>query len=102
MKTTSTPVMINFDLSPKDRRLVNQIARRAVNMAQEAKIAYDYKDAQMDLAAVHLSDCKLDLEKFLSAPDSDFGHDAFGIRKFIDRKTGKLTEAFVPRCSAKS
>lgn len=100
MKNTE-PVMIKFDLLPRDRRLINQIARRAVDMAKEAKIEYEYKDAQMDIAAVHLNDCKLDLQKFLSASEADFGHDAFGIRKFIDRKTGKLGDEFLPRCTAK-
>lgn len=34
----------------------------------------------------------------MNANDSDFGHDIFGIRRHIDRITGRLGGEFQPRC----
>lgn len=53
----------------------------------------------MDLTACHANGMPLDLCKLLDAPKADFGHDVYGIRKFLDRETGQLTGCFVPRCA---
>lgn len=45
------------------------------------------------------SGCELDLQKLLDAPDGDFGHDVFGIRRHINRQTGELGDCFLPRCA---
>ncbi len=55
---------------------------------------------EMDLIAVHCNDVQLDWEKLLSFDDGSFGHDVFGIRRYIDRDTGKLTDCFLPRCAS--
>ena len=44
-------------------------------------------------------DSELDLQKLLDAPDGDFGHDVFGIRRHINRQTGELENCFLPRCA---
>ncbi len=41
----------------------------------------------------------LDLRKLLDAPEPHFAHDVFGIRRYLDRTTGKLRGFFNPRCS---
>lgn len=92
--------IVNFSLKKGEQELVTQIAKRAVKMAKEADIEYDQKTADMDITACHCNGCPLDLKKLLSAPDADFGHDVFGIRKFIDRNNGKLESNFFPRCHA--
>jgi hypothetical protein len=53
----------------------------------------------MDLNACHSNGCPLDFAGLLAAPMQDFSHDIYGIRKAIDRTTGKLTEdiGFMPR-----
>jgi hypothetical protein len=53
----------------------------------------------MDITATHLNGTPLDLDKFLKFDSPDFGHDIYGIMRFIDRNTGKLTNGFLPRCS---
>lgn len=55
----------------------------------------------MDLEAVHCNGCPLDFERLLSFPDADFGHDVFGIRRHLNRSTGKLEDYFLPRCAKK-
>lgn len=54
----------------------------------------------MDLTACHCNGCELDLDRLLLAPDPDFGHDVCGIRRHIDRRTGKLGGCFLPRCAS--
>lgn len=94
--------MINWKLkSKKDSRLIRQIAKRTHELAVKHGIDYPYSDIEMDLTAAHLNGCKLDLQKLHDADDANFGHDVFGIRRFIDRKTGKIPdEQFWPRCGA--
>ena len=50
----------------------------------------------MDLAAAHIA-CPLNLEKLLKADNFNFLHDIEGIRRYIDRNTGKMKKCFLPR-----
>lgn len=92
--------VIDFSITKDEQKLVTKIARRAAKMAKEADIEYDQKTADMDICACHKNGCPLDLKKLLAFPDADFGHDVFGIRKYINRETGKLERGFFPRCHA--
>ncbi len=58
-------------------------------------------EVMMDITATHANGCPLDLDKLLAAPDFDFAHDVFGIRRHLDRTTGELRDFFLPRCSVK-
>lgn len=51
----------------------------------------------MDIRACHANGTPLRLEELLRADDGNFGHDVFGIRRYIDRTTGQLTDCFLPR-----
>lgn len=73
--------------------LIHEIARRAVSCTEN----YSLLDADMDITACHANGCALDLIALLNASDGDFGHDVFGIRQHIDRRTGKLGGLFHPR-----
>lgn len=53
----------------------------------------------MDISATHAT-CPLDLDKLIHGPKGDTFHDLIGIMNHLDRKTGKLTDGFVPRCAA--
>lgn len=88
--------MINWNTTKKDTELITKIAQRAVRVNSD----YDFMDASMDVTAVHLNDCKLDLKKLLGFDDFNFAHDVFGINRHLDRETGKLMNCFLPRCSA--
>ena len=76
------------------------IAKRAASMAAIAGFNYPILDATMDIDACHSNGCPLKLHELLEADDFNFAHDAFGIRKHIDRTTGKLQDCFVPRYAA--
>lgn len=91
----------SFAASRADMLLINKVANRAVKMAADQGFDYDKMDADMDITACHCNGTPLDLPKLLAAPDGDFGHDVFGIRRFIDRSTGQLTQCFVPRCAGR-
>lgn len=54
----------------------------------------------MDITACHLNGCPLDLPGLADASIGDFNHDVMGIRKFINRETGKLEGDF-PRYALK-
>jgi hypothetical protein len=89
--------VIRFDCSRKEALVIRRIAGRAIAMAQRADIAYELRDCQMDLTAVHCNGTPLRLAELLAADDANFAHDVFGIRRFLDRDTGALTGCFVPR-----
>ncbi|NTV02442.1 MAG: hypothetical protein HGB04_06605 [Chlorobiaceae bacterium] len=54
----------------------------------------------MDLIACHANGCGLDLERLSEAQDMDLLHDALGIARHINRKTGELQDCFLPRFAA--
>lgn len=87
---------MKWETSKLEHLLIHKIAIRAVTMATDE---YDLLSAEVDITAVHTNDTALDLEKLLKADNANFGHDVFGIRRFIDRKTGKLGGCFSPRCA---
>lgn len=99
-KQESNYAMPNFVCATRfEQELVHKCADRAVAMAADAGVSYDKLTASMDIAACHLNGCELDLNKLLAAPDADFGHDVFGIRRHINRRTGQLGDCFLPRCA---
>jgi hypothetical protein len=91
---------INFGTDRKTYEVIIKIARRAVAMAADAGEDYKQQDAVMDITAVHLNDCPLRLEALSEADNFNFAHDVFGIRRHLNRETGKLENFFSPRFSA--
>ncbi len=87
--------LINFKVTKAEAVTIGRIVRRAAAFHPD-----DAMTISMDVTACHANGCPLDLEKLLDAPDFDFAHDVMGIRRHIDRKTGKLGGCFVPRCAA--
>lgn len=90
---------VNLSATGEDRGKIDQIVKRALSMADGAGVRLDRLSLEMDLLAAHLNGCTLDLDKLLAAPAFDFTHDIWGIRRHIDRETGKLTGCFLPRCA---
>ncbi len=89
---------INWNVSTKDALIILKIARRAATLLTGDE--YTIQDASMDITATHLNGCPLRLQELLDAKDGDFGHDVLGIRRFIDRDTGKIDPGtFSPRFS---
>lgn len=60
---------------------------------------YSRLDFLMDLDACHSNGCPLDFNALLFFSDADRVHDIIGIRRNINRTTGKLENCFVPRCA---
>lgn len=89
---------ISFRVSKTEQQAIADIVKRAKRAADLAGITIDPLELNMDLCATHANGCPLDFDKLLAFPDFDFNHDIFGIRRFIDRSTGKLTRCFLPRC----
>ena len=79
--------------------LISKIVNRGISLAKSLGGPDINKlDAVMDLKAAHL-EVGLRLNKLLEADDSNFGHDFFGIRRYMNRSSGKLEACFVPRCA---
>jgi hypothetical protein len=86
----------NWAITSEEHDLLMQVVSRAIRELR------DYPDEPrtliMDLNACHSNGCPLDFAGLLKATLYEFGHDIYGIRKAIDRRTGKLTEdVFMPR-----
>ena len=81
--------------------LMSKIAARAVSLAREHGISYEHIDAMMDLEHAH-AEHPMDLPALLAADVGNFGHDVFGIRRHMDRSTGKLGGCFLPRYTARA
>lgn len=88
---------MNFNVSKQDHETIAKLAERAFNQAAAHGIRYSRMDAMMDLTACHANGCPLKLEEMLTADASNFAHDVFGIRRHLDRRTGKLGDCFLPR-----
>lgn len=93
-RITSGP---RFSCTREEIIIASRIAARAVVMAADIGFEYKHQDAMMDIEACHSNGCPLKLGELLAADDGNFGHDVFGIRRFIDRQTGQLGGAFLPR-----
>lgn len=91
---------ISFRVTKADAALIAVATDRAFRMAAEARAPYPSRmDCQMDLTATHANGCRLNLPKLLAFDDFNFSHDVFGIRRHLDRTTGKLGGCFLPRCA---
>ena len=79
--------------------LADVAAKRALKIAHDsrAETKLSMMAVVMDLTAVAIEE-QVCLNTLCSFSDGDFGHDVFGIMRFIDRDTGKLTQGFFPRC----
>lgn len=80
-----------------DAELILRIARRAATIAKDAGIPHDAMSFAMDITAVHLNGCPLDLPALLKADAFNFSHDVLNVRRHLDRSTGKLGGEFTPR-----
>lgn len=91
--------MISFETSKSEADIICQIADRANLLSKKYDIEYKYMTAMMDITACHANGNELRLDELLKADDSNFAHDVFGIRRHINRETGKLENCFLPRYS---
>jgi len=75
----------------KVSKIVERVFKEKLNYSDRLTIA-------MDISAVY-EDVGLDLDKLLGFDKFNFGHDICGIANNINRKTAKIDNCFLPRCS---
>ena len=78
--------------------MFSKIADRAIALAKEHGTVIEKFTMVMDIDNAH-KQIPMDLNAFLAMPMVDFAHDAFGIRRHMNRRTGQLEDCFVPRCA---
>lgn len=90
---------ISFHTTRDEAVLIGKIIDRAVSMLTDPNTedGIDRVSAHMDISACIAQGCSLKLQEWLDAPDFDFAHDFYGIMRHINRKTGELTDCFLPR-----
>ena len=85
--------MIDWNkVNKADRETISKIVDRAVKLYP----SIDKLSVNMDLSAAHIA-TPLRLKELLEADNGNFGHDVFGISKYINRNNGKMHDCFVPR-----
>ena len=79
---------------------ISDLADRSQKLAKSLDVlGFNKMHWMMNLEAVHLNGCPLDLDRLATFDDFNFAHDIFGIERYLDKKTGKLRNCFVPRCA---
>lgn len=96
MKSRVTKV-VSFNVSRADAKRIGKIVDRAMALANGFNIQIERMDLSMDITATHANGCPLDLADLLLADNFNFTHDVFGIRRHMNRDTGRLGDCFVPR-----
>lgn len=94
--------MIEWNATKEECQIISKIVDRAreIDNSTGTETLFDGMLLTMDIEAVHCNGTPIKLQELLSADDSNFAHDVFGIRRHIDRTTGKLLDCFSPRFSA--
>lgn len=84
---------VKFNTTEDDGRVIAGIVTRAMKL----KLGASRMDVHMDLSATHCNGNPLRLDDLLAADDFNFTHDIAGIRRHLNRDTGKLEDGFSPR-----
>ena len=93
--------MVSFSCSKEDHDLAVQVADRYENNCMLNCSAHEHQLILMDLVATHCNGNPMDFAGLLSADLFNLAHDVNGIRRHIDRSTGRLMNFFVPRYTLK-
>ena len=84
---------VQFTATKEEFQYIRQIADRACSAGFYSSV----QDALMDIEAVHSNGCSLDLQALAHSAPLHFNHDIGGIRRHLDRTTGRLGDHFTPR-----
>ena len=93
----NTAQQVSFDVTKAEAILIGKIVARAKSHTRQS---FDGCSMNMDITACHANGCPLRLQEFLDADDFNFSHDFWGIVQHIDRKTGQMSNHFLPRFTA--
>ncbi len=97
--TCPTTKQISWKVTSDEADIIAKIGARAEALSEGLGFWYDPLAARMDLTACHANGNPLDLAALLAADDGTFAHDVLGIRRHLNRHTGKLEDFFTPRLS---
>lgn len=91
---------VKFNATPEEIADVNAIVTRIVpklcSIVDEN--AGDLSlSTRMDLIATHANGCPMDFDRMRKGDDFNILHDIGGIRKNLNRETGRLEGMFLPR-----
>lgn len=93
--------MPRLNATRAEREVILGIVRRFEDLVGD-DLEVNRLSTMMDLEACHCNGCLLDLEGLRDlSRDVDLVHDVAGIGRYLDRETGKLTQAFTPRYAAR-
>lgn len=88
----------NWNISPQEMGIIQQIAARACENAMLYKVALDPMRVAMDITFIHLNIYPLELMQLLMAGEDDFHHDVVLIpSRALDRENGVLHNDVKPR-----
>lgn len=95
--------ILKWTATKEEHEHIMTLAKLTVSHAAKNGIVYRLQEAGMDITAAHANGNPLKLAEMVAAigteNESDVLHDLFGIRRHIDRSTGKLGDCFSPRYS---
>lgn len=83
-----------------DSNKIMRIAGRGNKIAKELGHSVPAIDLAISLSVCH-SHTPLNLDELETFDDGSFGHDVFGIHRYLNQLTGELQDCFVPRCGFK-
>ena len=86
--------VVSFEISDIDAALVSDILDRL-----ETEYDFNRESLEMDLTACHANGNPMDFDGLLHADRFHFLHDLWGIKRHLNRETGKLENCFLPRYS---
>lgn len=90
---------MHWETTIEEQKKIKQICNR---IQKKIHNPVDIAFLQMDIEATHCNGCPLDFDKLLKFDGFNFYHDIIGIRKHLDRQTGKLQNCFLPKCAKRS
>lgn len=97
------PVEITFYVPDEEQDLIQKIVQRGREMDKKHHGRSPTKlHCVMDICATHANGNPLRLAEMLAADNFNFAHDWYGIRRNLDRETGRLLNYFSPRFTAHS
>jgi hypothetical protein len=86
----------NIRIAEKDRQLIVGIVCWAVDEMVTLFLRGDINDLKADLALCHRR-YRLDLEKLFIFGKDEFRREIININHLVNRKTGEMLKAFIPR-----
>ena len=80
-------------------KLISDVLNRMDKLKQEYDLSPTPDRMTLNISLEYANLSINELKNLLSFDNGSFGHDVFGIDKYMSRDTYQLTDCFLPRCS---